>query len=137
MTAEEKTVKTRLMRAAALMLGLAAAACSSPGEPGPGSFSLSVPGEGADIIGDVTQVEGSGATRSLLVEQVPTRSAGYPIARVYVTASTRILARSGGQVTRATAADLTTGTRVHAWFTGAVRESYPVQADAGTVLIER
>ena len=123
--------------AAALVLGFVAA-CSAPGDPdGGGSLNLSVPREGADIIGDVTQVEASGDARRLLVEQVPTRSAGYPIAWVFVTPGTRILVRSGGQTTRGTAADLAVGTRVQAWFTGPVRESYPVQADAGTLLVER
>lgn len=128
----------RLAQAAALVLVLGAPACTPPGDPDPpGSFSLSVPGEVADIIGDVTQVEQPGSAPRLLVEQIPTRSAGYPIAWVHVGPRTRILARSGGLVTRATAADLVVGARVHGWFTGGVRESYPVQADAGTLLIER
>jgi hypothetical protein len=128
----------RLALAAALLVGAAVAACSAPGEPDPpGSFSLSIPSEGPDIIGDVAQVENPGGAPRLLVEQIPTRSAGYPIAWVHVGPRTRILARSGGQVTRATAADLVDGARVSAWFTGPVRESYPVQADAGTLLVER
>ena len=123
--------------AAALVLGLAAA-CSAPGDPeGGGSLNLGVPREGADIIGEVTQAEVSGEVTRLLVEQVPTRSAGYPIAWVFVTPATRILVRSGGQTTRGTAADLAVGASIQAWFTGPVRESYPVQADAGTILVER
>lgn len=128
----------RLALAAVLAVLLAAPACTPPGDPDPpGSFSLSIPSEGPDIIGDVAQVENPGGAPRLLVEQIPTRSAGYPIAWVHVGPRTRILARSGGQVTRATAADLADGARVYAWFTGGVRESYPVQADAGTLLIER
>lgn len=128
----------RLALAAALLVGVAVAACSAPGDPDPpGSFSLSLPTEGPDIIGDVAQVESPGSAPRLLVEQIPTRSAGYPIAWVHVGPRTRILARSGGQVTRAAAADLVDGVRVYAWFTGGVRESYPVQADAGTILVER
>lgn len=126
-----------MMAAAALVLGFVAA-CSAPGDPdGGGSLSLGIPRDGADIIGEVTQVEASGDVERLLVEQVPTRSAGYPIAWVFVTPGTRILVRSGGETTRGTAADLAVGTRLHAWFTGPVRESYPVQADAGTILVER
>lgn len=128
----------RGIMAAALAVLAAASACAAPGEPEqPALSSLNVPGESADIIGGVTQVERSGDGARLLVEQVPTRSAGYPIASVYVTSRTRILARSGGRTTRASAADLSVGTRVQVWFTGGVRESYPVQADAGTLLIER
>jgi hypothetical protein len=127
----------RVMVAAALAAWLAASACSgAPGEPDAGAVSsLGLPAESASIIGDVTQVEGSGAR--ILVEQVPTRSAGYPIAWVSVTSRTRILARRDGQTSRASAADLREGARVHVWFTGGVRESWPVQADAGTILIER
>jgi hypothetical protein len=128
----------RIIRLAALALCLAAPACAGgPGDPDPGgSANLSVPGESASIIGEITEVA-RGGTTVLLIEQVPTRSAGYPIARVFVNARTRVLARSGEQVTRASAADLQVGTRVQAWFTGGVRESWPVQADAGTILIER
>lgn len=128
----------RLIRAAAaLLLGLAAA-CGAPGDPeGGGSLDLGVPRDGADIVGEVTQAQASGQATRLLVEQVPTRSAGYPIAWVFVTPGTRILVRSGGRTTRGTAADLGVGASIHAWFTGPVRESYPVQADAGTLLVER
>lgn len=127
----------RRILAAALAVLLAAPACGAAGGPEQPTLSLNVPGESADIIGSVTQVERTGEEPRLLVEQVPTRSTGYPIASVYVTPRTRILARSGGRTTRATAADLAVGTRVQVWFTGPVRESYPVQADAGTLLIER
>lgn len=128
----------RLALTAALMLCLAAPACSGgPGDPAqPGALNASIPGEAASIIGEVKQVEG-GARPRLLVEQIATRSAGYPIAWISVSSSTAILVRSGGQTSRGTAADLAVGADVQVWFTGGVRESYPVQADAGTVLIER
>ncbi len=125
----------RRILAAALLL---AAACGTPGEPGGGgSLAMEVPREVADIIGEVTQAEVANGRARLLVEQVPTRSAGYPIAWVFTTPDTRILVRSGGETTRGTAADLAQGARVQAWFTGPVRESYPVQADAATLLVER
>lgn len=128
----------RFARAAALALCLAAPACAGPGDPDlSGSASLSVPQEAASIIGTITEADRTGAAPRLLVEQVPTRSAGYPIAWVFVGGSTRILVRSGGQVTRGSAADLVAGARVQAWFTGGVRESFPVQADAGAILVER
>jgi beta-N-acetylhexosaminidase len=130
---------TRLALAAVLALCLAAPACTGgPGDPEqPGALSVSVPDEAASIIGEVKQVEGSGGVRRFLVEQIATRSAGYPIARVFVSPQTRILVRSGGRTSRGTMADLAVGARVQAWFTGPVRESYPVQADAGTILVER
>jgi len=122
----------------ALMACLAAAGCSgAPGDPdGPG-LSASVPDESASIIGDIKQVEaGSGRVR-MLVEQIPTRSAGEPVAWVTVTGRTRVLARADGRTTGAASSELTVGTRVQVWFTGPVAESFPVQATAGTVLIER
>ena len=129
----------RWMMPAALAVLLMSAACGGgPGEPdGRGVSSLALPAEMASIVGDVTQVEGSGDQRRLLVEQVPTRSAGYPIAWVSVTTRTRILVRSDGQTSRASAGDLREGSRVAVWFTGGVRESWPVQADAGTIVIDR
>lgn len=117
---------------------LVAAGCSrGPGEPdGPG-LSASVPDEGASIIGDVRQVEQNGGALRILAEQVPTRSAGEPIAWVTVPGGARVLARAEDGVTRASARDLAVGARVWVWFTGPVMESFPVQATAGTVLIER
>lgn len=122
---------------AALAACFAAGACSSaPGEPdAPGSASVSVPADAASIIGDVKEVE-DGRAR-ILVEQIPTRSAGEPIAWVDVTPQTRILVRENGTTARGTAASLAVGTRVQVWFTGPVRESFPVQATGGTILIER
>jgi hypothetical protein len=127
----------RMLLAAALVM---MAACSGgSGEPSlPRSASLSVPGDAASIIGDVTEVEGGGGRRvRILVEQIPTRSAGHPIAWIAVTDGTRILARSGGETSRASLADVAVGTRVWVWFEGPVAESFPVQAQAGTLLIER
>lgn len=125
---------------AALAAAITLAACGGgPGEPQqPRVLNATVPAEAASIIGEVTQVEGSGDGMRVLVEQVPTRSAGYPIAWVFVHPRTRILVRTGGgAATVGSRADLVDGARVQAWFTGAVRESYPVQADAGTLLVER
>lgn len=117
---------------------LVAAACSrGPGEPdGPG-LSANVPDEAASIIGDIKQVEQSNGRLRILVEQIPTRSAGEPIAWITVGAGARVLERQDGRATRSSASGLTVGTRVWVWFTGPVMESFPVQATAGTVVIER
>lgn len=122
----------------AAMACLAAPACTrGPGEPdGPG-LSASVPADAASIIGDITQVERSGNGLRIMVEQIPTRSAGHPIAWIAVNRRTAVVTRAGGSVSRGSSAELTVGMRVQAWFTGPVAESYPVQATAGTVLIER
>ena len=128
----------RLALMAVLALCIAAPGCSgSPGDPEqPGALNAGVPGDAASIIGEVKQVEG-GAQPRLLVEQIATRSAGHPIAWISVPTRARILVRRGGEVSRGSAADLTVGTQVQVWFTGPVAESWPVQATAGTVLIER
>jgi hypothetical protein len=128
------------MTLAAIAAAMVMAACGgAPGEPEqPGALNAALPAEAASIIGTVTQLERSGGEARILVEQVPTRSAGYPVAWVRVTSRTRVLARTGdGPTGRGSLADLAQGGRVQAWFTGPVAESYPVQAVAGTVLIER
>jgi hypothetical protein len=130
----------RMVLAAALAMMLGAPACSGgSGEPSlPRSASLVVPGDAASIIGDVTEVEGGAGRRvRILVEQIPTRSAGHPIAWIAITDRTRILARSGAETSRASLAEVAVGTRVWVWFDGPVAESFPVQAQAGTLLIER
>ena len=122
-----------------LVLVLSLAGCTgSAGAPDPGAAgSASVPAEAASIIGTVKQVDGAGAAPRLLVEQVPTRSAGYPIAWIDVTPRTRVLVRTAGETARGAAAHVAEGARVQVWFTGPVRESWPVQAEAGTILVER
>jgi hypothetical protein len=117
---------------------LVGAGCSrAPGEPDTPGLNASVPDQGASIIGDVKQVEQSAGRLRILVEQIPTRSAGEPIAWVTVTRGTRVVQRADGRTTRSTTGGLTVGTRVWVWFTGPVLESFPVQATAGTVLVER
>jgi hypothetical protein len=128
----------RLTAVLALAPCVAAQACSSaPGEPdGPG-LSASVPTEAAHIIGDVTQVERTDGRLRILVEQIPTRSAGYPIAWISVGPRAAVIRRADGAASRASSGDLAVGMRVQVWFTGPVAESFPVQATAGTILIER
>lgn len=58
-------------------------------------------------------------------------------ASVRVTPSTRILVGAGPETTDGAVRDLVTGVTVRVWFTGPVAESYPVQATAGTVLVEK
>ena len=131
------------IRAAALLLltlaTLAAAGCAREGgaaDPGAPAGAV-LPSETPDIIGSITRRDDTGRRLTVLVEQVPERSAGYPIASVTVPAQARILRRQGERVVAAPASALVAGTPVRMWFTGTVRESYPVQADARVVLIER
>jgi hypothetical protein len=128
----------RIFRLAPVALLLLGAACTrDPGDPSTGGPNgLRVPSQAPDIIGTVTQATPAGDNVVVRIEQDPTRSAGYPVADVTVSPRTRVLRRSGGGVVAARPAELTAGTPVRAWFTGPVRESWPVQADAETVLIE-
>lgn len=128
----------RMTRMIAMAACLMAPACSSaPGEPdGPG-LSVSVPTEVASIIGDITEVDRRNGGLRILVEQIPTRSAGFPIAWISVGRGTDVVRRAGGSVSRGSSQELAVGMSVQVWFTGPVAESYPVQATAGTVLIER
>lgn len=117
---------------------LAAPACTrGPGEPDSPGLSASVPTGAASIIGDITQVERGEDRLRILVEQIPTRSAGHPIAWIAVDRRTTVVQRASGSLSRGSSAELAVGMRVQAWFTGPVAESYPVQATAGTLLIER
>ncbi|HEY0020913.1 MAG TPA: hypothetical protein VGC13_31720 [Longimicrobium sp.] len=130
------------MRRLAAVLGLAvllaAPGCSrAPGDPDGLGLSANVPAEAASIRGDIKEVDRSRGGLRFLVEQNPARGAGEPIAWVDVVRETRVLARTDGRTADASSAELAVGTRVQVWFTGPVRESFPVQATGGTVLIER
>lgn len=128
--------RTRRTAIFALAVCLAAPACTRlPGEP---ALQASVPADAASIIGEITQVERSddGPLR-ILVEQIPSRSAGEPIAWITVNRRTDVLQRAGGSLSAASPAEFEVGMRVQVWFTGPVAESFPVQATAGTILIER
>ncbi len=124
--------------ALALLLAASTACAKDPGAPG-GTPDLPVgaqlPAATPDIIGTIKRATDSGSIRVVLIEQDSTRSAGYPVATVYVTGETRVLRQTPDGIVAARPAELVVGTRVRAWFTGTVRESYPVQADAATVLI--
>lgn len=73
------------------------------------------------------------AAASLLIEADPSQTSGSDKAMVQLAAQARVLHRDGRP---AAASALAVGQSVSAWFTGPVRESYPVQADASVVVIE-
>lgn len=92
-----------------------------------------VPSSAPSIEGRVTAVDRQGeGIGSIRVEANPAEASGSDKAVVYVTRSTEILR---GDSARADFAALARGQWVRVWFTGPVRESYPVQADAGLVQI--
>lgn len=69
----------------------------------------------------------------ILVEEDPDEIRAYAKAWVDLERATRVFRADG---TRASTDDLTSGLLVSVWFTGPVRESYPVQAVGDVVLIE-
>ena len=96
-----------------------------PAAPTPGT----IPSTEASISGTITAVEGV----RLRVETDPQSPSGSPKASIRVEGTTTILRRTGEVAQRG---DLKLGGRVSVWFDGPVMESYPVQALAGTVVIE-
>ena len=86
------------------------------------------------IEGRITAVERSGERiGTIRVEANPSESSGSDKAVVRITQSTEI---RRGDSTRVDFIVLSSGLWVRVWFVGPVRESYPVQADAGRIEID-
>jgi hypothetical protein len=86
------------------------------------------------IVGRVTAVNRAGERiGSIRVEANPSETSGSDKAVVTITQGTDIVRADS---TRADFSALSTGQWVRVWFTGPVRESYPVQADAARVQID-
>jgi beta-N-acetylhexosaminidase len=93
-----------------------------------------VPSSAPSIEGRVTAVDRQGeGIGSIRVEANPAETSGSDKAVVYVTQTTEIVR---GDSTRVDFGSLARGQWVRVWFTGPVRESYPVQADAALVQID-
>jgi len=123
--------RTHVVIAGLLLVGLLALAGCGP----------RVPSEPPAIAGRIVSVTptlgantaGPADSGAILVE-----GAGTVGDKAWITASrtTPILRQiKDGAVTTASFADLEAGMRVSVWITGPVRESYPVQAEASTILI--
>ena len=96
--------------------------------------STELPSEPASIAGRVTAVNlETGRTGVIRVEANPEESAGSDKAVVRLTGSTTVRAPGSAGME---SAELRVGQWVRVWFTGPVRESYPVQADAETIVID-
>lgn len=74
------------------------------------------------------------ADRRLWIEERPGDATGSAKAVVRLSAGATIITRAG---VAARVEDIAVGTRVSAWFIGPVMESYPVQATANVIVIER
>ena len=92
-----------------------------------------------DMHGQITTITslegGQGAPGVLGTILVEGPREGNPIsdkARVAITTKTTIVSGSGGS---GTFADLRVGSAVEVWFDGPILESYPVQADAGKIVV--
>lgn len=94
-----------------------------------------MPDDPESIAGRITAVQRSGERiGGIRVEAQPEDAGGSAKAAVRITQRTVLIdAASRGSVDFNA---LRVGQWVRAWFVGPVRESYPVQADAGTVVID-
>lgn len=94
------------------------------------------PEEDPSIRGTVTSLESGPTGATLLVESGPQPTYAYDRASIRVDGDARVFrATTDSDFEVATFADLALGQQLDVWFTGAVAESYPVQATAGTVVI--
>jgi hypothetical protein len=122
---------------------LAAFACNDPARPADDVQAATglvvIPTTAPSIRGVVTSAaNGGGSTLagisgSILVEATARPASGYDKAVVAWDAETRIARRDGTPVA---ADELAKGVSVSVWFTGPVRESYPVQAVARLIVVE-
>ncbi len=102
------------------------------------SCSPAPPKEPASISGTITVVTpGEGNLGTVMVEGPGDGGVSYDKASVNVVANTRLLLKGADGYGRLTFADLRVGDTVDVWFTGAVAESYPVQATGGTIVVIR
>lgn len=97
--------------------------------PGPPSSEPS-------IRGTITSVTpGDGNLGAIMVEGPAGGATSYDKASVNVAASTKVLLRGADGYGRLTYTELKVGDAVEVWFTGAVAESYPVQATARAIVV--
>ena len=93
-----------------------------------------------DIVGKITRDSSTLTTRvqmdrTILIEGKIEKGASYDKASVTVNDDTSVFLQADGSVSRTTKETLRVGQSVQATFTGAVRESYPVQAVAAEIVI--
>ena len=124
------------------IVALAAFACNEPSRPADAQAAsglVVIPRTPPSIRGVITSaaLDGrstlAGIRGSVRVESGHPDPGSYDKAVVAWDASTRIARRDG---TPAAPDELARGVTVSVWFTGPVRESYPVQAVAGLIVVE-
>ncbi len=88
------------------------------------------------IIGAITSITpGQGGFGAVLVEETSPKHLAFDKASLAITADTLLMKRVGDTYERIGFGDLKRGMLVEVWITGPVRESYPVQADADTLVV--
>lgn len=98
------------------------------------SAAVGVPSGSPGITGQITSVSRAGdRIGSIRVEEQPTQLSGSAKAVATVTQGTVVLR---GVSDQRDFNDLRVGQWVRVWFDGPVMESYPVQAKAGTIVID-
>jgi len=121
-----------------IALALFAANCGSSDETPP---SYGTPLQTApDFIGDITEVHQIGENDvlgTILVEATVTTEDGEYIDKYVVTVKdeTLVLEEDGKIINHVSFEVLEAGQQARIWFSGAVRESYPMQVDAAQVMI--
>jgi hypothetical protein len=125
-TFDGRTLEPTGLVATLAIVALAISGCG--GEP------TRVPKSPPDISGQITMVDPAGERiGTIRVEAVPQDSSGSAKAVVRVGQVTTVIAPGGRSGSFET---LAIGQSVRVWFSGQVRETYPVQAAASTVVID-
>lgn len=121
--------ESRLLAITALLAGGAACSIQPTGGDQTMPETQRVLATTPSIAGTITERTGD----RVRVEERPSEPSGSAKALVRLTVETHILAPDGSALS---ADELREGRHVRVWFTGPVAESYPVQAAAGTVVVE-
>lgn len=120
------------LRFSAIMLGVALLiTCSAVAGCSGSSKKPSLPSEQPLLTGMITQKTGD----RILIEADPTQPSGAPKCWLQVSSETLIYRDANGTPEKASAREIAAGQQVRAWSSGPVRESYPCQGTAGTILI--
>lgn len=95
-----------------------------------------------DIRGNISSVQkanpnNQGVFGTVLIEGKIEKDTGFDKASVRITRSTKLLERKDGREVAIKFEDLKVGQRVEAAFDGPVAESYPVQTNAGRIVVLR
>ena len=93
-----------------------------------------------DIRGNISSVQNAnpnnlGVFGTVLIEGKIEKDTGFDKASVRITRSTKLLERKDGREVAIKFEDLKVGQRVEAAFDGPVAESYPVQTNAGRLVV--